>query len=449
MRRGGVLAAVLGLLLLASAPLAPAADPFTPGSVTGRGRALRVGGFTGGLEYAITLGTALARAQGTQGDAQAQAVDLGVFGLILSQPGECTGTSPIPPEQVPRPLRVSSRSGNRSDTNIYADGQLVRGGSETVSVTTAPSSTARSDFGTFALAPVLTMDGLTTTADATIAPAHGRRTSQGSSTVGTIDIAGVVRMEGVRWQATRVTGKDARSTATFSPGRVTLTGVPLDAETPAEIASAFGTINAVLLPLGLKLDAPAVIERQDGTVEITPLVLRFGGADDANPLLGALYEQLQPLRDQVYGAASELGCPADPTYVNAALTIFDIVAASFSGSGGLVFEIGGARTVHDTTVYENPLGQGPNVVLGRTPPRVGGRTAGGPAQAARPARTEVTEATAGRSRTHCETTHPSGSPECSRGAAALAGGISLLVAIALFGGDVALARRRPTRRPAA
>ncbi|MGH2759985.1 MAG: hypothetical protein ACRDKJ_10550 [Actinomycetota bacterium] len=440
-RRVAAVAAMLSVAL-GLGPTAPAADRFVPGSVLGRGQSLRVGGFTGGLEYALTLGVALARAQGRQGNGQAQAVDLGVFGLILSQPGACTGTEPIPPDQVPRPLRVNSIEGERSATNAYADGQLVRGATEFAAASPDPSAQARTEVGVFELPSVASIIGLASTADARISERSQIRSSTGTTTVGAIDLAGgLVRLEDVHWSVSRTTGvKEARS-ETFTIGRIVVAGASLPSETPAELRDAFEAMSSALAPLGISMDAPTVRRRDDGTSEVTPIVLRFGGNDEANPVIGSLMAEVQPLRDALYEQLQGTGCPADPVYVNAALTVFDILLASFTGSGGLTLEIGGARALHDTTAYESPFGAlppfRPVVVPAPAVPRTA--TPGSPGAAPK---LRAQAATAGRASTRCETTHPSGSPGCGRGSAALAGGISMLVALALLGTDYLRTHRR-------
>src|SRR6195256_858389 len=62
---------------------------FVDGSGAARGTALRLAPRTGGLTYAVTTGDSLASYQGTEGRAQAQALDLGIFGLILTTVAAC------------------------------------------------------------------------------------------------------------------------------------------------------------------------------------------------------------------------------------------------------------------------------------------------------------------------------------------------------------------------
>lgn len=414
------------------------------GSVIGRGQSLRVGGFTGGLEYALTLGVALARAQGQQGNAQAQLIDLGVFGLILSQPGECTGTSPLPPEQVPRPLRVSSVKGERSATNRYADGRLVSGGSEYSHASPQPAADARTQVGAFEIPALISLDGLDSRASARIITRSELRDSVGSTDVGRIDIAGgLVRLDGLHWLVERVTGSKDQHTESFTVGRIALAGVPLPSETPEQIAESFEAINAALAGAGISIHPPVIDRRKDGTTEVTSLFVRIGGNDQANPVVGQILGQLQPARDELYAQLQSGGCPVDPVYVSAALTVFDITLASLTGSGGLTLEVGGARTLHDTTYYENPFGVPrpftPSIGPVPVPPRAVPATPGKKPVA------QVRPPSAGRTSSRCETTHPSGSPGCSRGSAAWAGAIALVVVAGLFAGDYLRTRRTSDR----
>ncbi len=415
---------------------------FVPGSVTSRAQSLRIGGYTGGLEYATTLGVALTRAQGRQGNAQAQAIDFGVFGLILSQPGECTGTAVFPPDQVPRPLRVNSVKGDRSATNTYADGQIVKGATESVTATTRPSATARTDVGEVELSSVVTLDGLRSTAESSIAVRSGRRDSQAIASVGVIELAGgIVRLEGVRWSIAKTTGAPNRSAGAFTIGRIVVSGVELPDQTPSQISASFDAVNAALAASGIVLSPPESVRRSDGTIEITPLVVTFGGTGATNPVLGALFEQLQPRRDAIYEQTQQAGCPADPVIVNAALTVFDIFLAGLSGSGGLRFEVGGVRTLHDTRAFESPFGALPPFEFAASPVVPGAVSPGTPPTQGQP-RVDSLPPEAGRTVTRCETTHPSRRPGCSRGSAALAGVASLLFVLGLVGAETYRTRRR-------
>lgn len=444
MRRRIAALAATGLVALTALPLDPvwAGGAFVPGSVTGRAQSLRVGGFTGGLEYAITFGIALARAQGAQGNAQAQAIDFGVFGLIMSQPLECSGEPPIPPEQIPRPLRVNSVGGDHSATNSYADGEVVRGGTETVAATSRPSGTSTTEVGELELPGLVSFDGLHSRAEASITAREGRRDSLSSASVGLIELAGgMVRLEDVRWTSSRTSGSKEAHAGGFSVGRVVVAGAELPSA-PAGLVESLAAANTALAAVGVALEAPVFKRHSDGTVEVTPLVVSFGGTGATNPVLGALFEQLQPTRDAIYESTREGGCPVDPAAVDAALTVFDIAIAGFSGSGGLRFEVGGTKTTHDTRAFLSPFGEPgpfalppPPVVPSLSTPAIPGRLGSEPRVQAQPG-------DADRTSTRCETTHPSGSPGCSRGSAALAGLASLLVVAGLVGAETWRSRRR-------
>ena len=92
----------------------------------------------------------------------------------------------------------------------------------------------------------------------------------------------------------------------------------------------------------------------------------------------------------------------------------DILTAGITGSGGITAEIGGVRTQHDTTFFDNPLDDVPSVApdLGVPPVITAPGAPGIPG-------TEGTNVaglpgSAGTASNHCETTHPSGSPGCSK-----------------------------------
>ncbi len=433
----------MGVALLTGAVVpATAAEDFVPGSVQSRGRSLRFGGFIGGTEYSLNLGGAFARAQGSQGNAQAQAIDLGLFGLILSQPTGCGGDPPLPREQQPAPLRVSSVGGNHSATNRVADAQLFKGGTETVSATTQPSAEARTRIAQVDLNPVIAFDGIDAIADAAIDAPKQLRDSAASVNVGAITLAeGLVRIEGLRWLVDRRSGASSSVVGRFTVGKIEIAGVALPTETPADIAESFATLNGVIGPLGLRIEPPAFVRQKDGTDEVTPMVVVIGGNDQGNVLIGPLLDALQPLRDQVIAVLnSSGGCPFSPEQLNALFIVVDAMLAAITGSGGLRVEVGGARTLHDTRVFESTLGDIPPVVglpgipglpssvIGGAPPVAGGGSLTQPGEA-------------GRVSTRCVTTHPTGSPGCSKGSAALAGLIGLLAALVLLGAEMYRSRR--------
>lgn len=425
-------------------PSTTAAEPFEPGSVQSRGRSLRVGGYIGGTEYSLNLGTALARAQGSQGNAQAQAIDLGLFGLILSQPTGCGGAPPLPREQQPAPIRVNSVGGNHSDTNRVSDYQLVRGGTEFVAATTKPSATARTRVGQVDLAPVIAFDGIDSTADSAIDATKKLRESVAATTVSTIDIAGgIVRIKGLRWRVGRTTGATSADEGAFTVEGVEVGGISLPTETPAQIADAFVSLNGVLATLGLVIEPPDLVQHDDGTLEVTPLVVNVGGNDQANVLVGPLLDALQPLRDELYAFIhSSGGCPLDPGQLDGLLLVADVLLAGVTGSGGFRVEVGGARTLHDTQVFDSSLGDIPPLVPFPGVPGIPSSVIGGESATGGGPRIEAQPGDAGRASTRCATTHPSGSPGCSKGSAVLAGTLSLIVGVVLLGAETYRSRRR-------
>ncbi len=432
----GVLLTV-SLLTLPAIPATSAAEPFEPGSVQSRGRSLRFGGFIGGTEYSLNLGGAFARAQGSQGNAQAQAIDLGLFGLILSQPTGCGGSPPLPREQQPAPLRVSSVGGDHSATNRVADTQLVRGGTETVAATTKPSANARTRIGQLDLAPLISFDGIDALADALIDAPKELRDSGATVDVGSISLAeGLVLLEGLRWNVDQKSGSESSIAGAFTIGKIEIAGIALPTETPADVAEAFTSLNNAIGPLGLRLQPPALVKLKDGTSEVSPLVINVGGNDDANVVIGPLLDALQPLRDQIYAILTGGGdCPLNPEQLNGLLLVVDALLAAITGSGGFRIEVGGARTLHDTRVFSSSLGDIPPVVgLPGLPGLPSSVVGGAPPLPGEDALSQP--GAAGRTSTRCATTHPSGSPGCSKGSAVLAGFIGLLAALALLGAEM-------------
>src|SRR5256885_8699133 len=92
-------AGILGLV----APAEAGGPAFVEGSGTARAQTARFAPHTGGLTYALTEGVALASYEGTVGRAQAQTLDLGLYGLVLTTVAPCGGKPPLRPEQPPQP----------------------------------------------------------------------------------------------------------------------------------------------------------------------------------------------------------------------------------------------------------------------------------------------------------------------------------------------------------
>ncbi|MEA2670168.1 MAG: hypothetical protein QOG45_388 [Chloroflexota bacterium] len=437
---------------------------FVNGSGTARGTALRLAPHTGGLTYAITTGDSLASYQGTEGRAQAQALDLGVFGLILTTVAACGQQPPLKPEQVPAPVQANSSHGPSSSTHSLAGGEIAAGGTETAAAR-ANGSSADASGVSLDLPGVLGVGAAVSHAETRLVPGL-RREAHADASIASVSLAGgAVQLLGLRWDVTQHTGEAPVSSGGFhvdeirTGGQVLPPGLLDQVPGPAQqVVGSFEQANRALAPFGIHLTPPAVRTLQDGTVDVGPLRISLGGTTQLSQPLGAALAAAQPARDAVVAMLksdpqncqdprSGLGPP-----VNAGLLAADIAYGGLTGTGGVDVELGGVHASTEGIAYRNPFGDllplpplGGTTATDTTPPD-GVTPAAPPAAPAGPApagTTVISPATAGRSVTACVTPGSLGRSGCSArdlARAAAAGGLG--VALLLFAGDALLLLRR-------
>lgn len=441
---------------------------FINGSGAARGTTLRFAPHTGGLTYAIATGDSLASYQGTEGRSQAQALDLGIFGLILTTVSACGHEPPLKPDQVPGPVQANSSHGAPGATHSLAGGGLGAIGTETVAAH-PDSSSADASAASLDIPGVLTVGAAVSHAETRLVPGV-RREAHADASIASVSLAGgAIQLLGLHWEVTQHTGDKPVHQGVFHIDQIRTGGQNVPAglldnvPSPADQAvQSLDQANTLLEHFGMHLTPPVTRTLADGTVEVGALRISMGGSTQLSQTLGGALADAQPARDAI--VAMLKGDPQncnDPRVglgplANAGLLVADIAYGGLTGTGGLDVELGGVHASTEGIAYRNPFSDF------LPPPALGGTTvtdttagepgtpevpATAPPPAPPPATTVITPASSGRSFTACVTTSLFGHPGCSgRDLARTAAGIGLAVALVLFVADALLLFRR--RRPA-
>jgi hypothetical protein len=464
------LAALLGsagllTLVIPQAAGARTGTGFIDGSGAARGTTIRLAPHTGGLTYAVAIGDSLASYQGSEGRAQAQALDLGIFGLILTTVSACGQQPPLKPEQVPGPAQANSSHGPSTTTHSFAGGDLAAGGTETAAAQPNGSS-ADASGATLDLPGVLTVGAAVSHAQTRLVPGV-RREAHADASIASVSLAGgAVQLLGLHWDVTQHTGDTPVHDGGFHVDQIRLGGQSLPsgllggAPGPVEqVAQSLDQVNQALAPFGMHLTQPAVRTLQDGTVDVGPLRISMGGTTQLSAPLGSGLASAQPARDALATMlkSDPQNCQ-DPRsglapLANAGLLLADITYGGLTGTGGLDVELGGVHATTEGVAYRNPFGDfvalpplGGTTITDTTPGEPASPAAPPPAAAPAPAQaatTVITPATAGRSFTSCITPGSLGRSGCSaRDLARVAAGTGLAVSLLLFATDSMLLYRR-------
>lgn len=414
-----------------------------PGNGTAKATAVvaRVAPGVGSLELGISSGVAVAEIKNTVAQAQAEALDLGLIGGVLTAEG-CSGGDPlVPASALPTALRVDSRGGDveAAEEEIPVDGATIGGGRKQVAASTDPASRAVSTV-LGALGPLLTFDGGRAESSTRVLPGEGR---EARASVGVnLDIGGLVKLSALRWEAYHRTGADPAADASFDLGTASLLGVPIPTESLTQVES---LVNGLLAPSGLSITFPKVerFTEPADLVRITPLRIVLKDSPLGAELLGPVLELSRQQREQLFDTIAAAYCTAA-----GALLVGDIGIAIASGTGFLAVEIGGAEATSGDLVVEDPFGAEESTPVATDEllpaPSAPGLPAPAPLPGFTPSEVLRPAANVGPLEERCESAHPLRQTTCSRGAL-LAVGLTGLVATVGVG---ALDWRHQRRRAA-
>lgn len=356
-----VYSALAGALCLAlsAGPAAAQAD-FVPGTGSSASGVARIQARSSGLAVGIGMGVARSRFAGSQGNAEAASVDLGLFDTLAKAPLACgySFEAIIPPGAVPARVVVSSGGGaTEKRTASAGEGGPLQFGSQYGAA--APNASARSavDGVSLDVPGVVRMVGGTALSAAQLVPGSQRQSSSASALTQLSLAGGLVELDGLRWSAAHRTGSRSEAEAGFSLASMRVGGQILPTGDPEQLAAALAVANAALAPIGLTLTAPEV-RRGGRGIEVGALRLSLS----ATPaLLAALNEALlsiQPVRTQLLESAAPLnageGCGL-ATGLGFGYLVLDIATLVLGEQGALDFDLGGAAAGTSATRFANPF----------------------------------------------------------------------------------------------
>lgn len=442
--------AVGGWPATSAAQEAPA-TAFANGTAKATASVGKVAPGVGSLELALGTGTAVAEIRNDLAQAQSRAADLGLIGTTLTAEGCDGGAAAVTPDQLPQPIRADNRKGDATATEDEAPvaGGTFGGGRMEVEATEEPSATATTTALPLEIPPVIAVEGGRAQAVTRIVDGVAREavaTSEAS-----VDIAGIVQLGGMRWQALHRTGADPAAVGTFVIGSAVGADSPLSVDQAAALEA---PINQLLAPTGITVDMPEVIRLEEPAdlVRVTPLRIVLKDSPIGGTVLGPALDVTREQRLQLFDQLAAAFCQSA-----GALLVGDVGVTIAAGAGFLALEIGGAEATTADVVFEDPFGADAGAA-GSTPalpasgapaPSAGGGVptapvGGGGATPAAP--------TTGGSRPFatisgdieklCESVNPVDWPPCSRGAALPLG----LLGLGLAGGMATLDWRFQLRR---
>ncbi|HVT41778.1 MAG TPA: choice-of-anchor P family protein [Acidimicrobiales bacterium] len=333
---------------------------FVPGNAVAQSQAISLAPTTGGLNYAITLATSISNYQDMEAQSLSQTIDLGAIGTALEAQG-CDGGNPtLPQSDVPPPVQVESTSGNQSQTNSITPQSSPDGlgiGNEQASATTQPTSDATTTVQNISVpGGLVSINGLTSTTHASL-DNNATRTATATADIKQLSLGGgAVVLGGLHWAATQQTGGATAATGTFSVGSLSVNGTPVDLSAVGSALSpqtVFNLINTALTPVGINIQWPTQTTLDDGTVQISPLVIGIDNNELGQQVIGANQNGVQPVREALVNALLSANCNfATPILVG------DIGVGVLAGGGNLNLDLGGASAMTNALAASSPFGPG-------------------------------------------------------------------------------------------
>ncbi len=355
-RRTAIAASAVGLAVAISAltgPLGAAsagtpATPTTAGTASATATSYKVNPTTASLSIGISFGISLAGYTNNVSQAESRAIDLGIIGSTLAGKG-CDGGDPtLPAEDQPQALRADSRDANASQEKSEAEKYLP-----------AITKSVRADATPYSEAN--TVAGGLTPSDAfvSIAGSHskavtrlagGNRDAVASVDIGSIKIAGVLELAGLKWTAHSSTGKDDLNDGTFSIGALKVLGQSLPV---GDALSALENANVLLGQLGMQINYPKP-HVSAGILFVDPLVIKVVPNAQRDAISQLVLGSIQPVRQNLYDALLAQDC-GNATYI----TVSDIALGSVTGAGSFSLELGGVATKSEALKTSSFLGIDP------------------------------------------------------------------------------------------
>lgn len=425
----------------------PETPPVRPGTATATAVVGRVAPGVGQLDLAITSGIGVTKVTNQLAQATAQTADLGLIGLTLTGEGCRGGDGTFAEEDLPQPLAVDNREGDTSLTKDEGgtDGAPIAAGRMEVSATAdAPSARAVTTPAGFGVPGLLDVGGGRAIARTAVLPGEGREAE--ATVEASLDLAGLLKIDGMRWDAYHRTGVAPEARGAFTLGNISSLGIGIPA---TDIGAAETAINAALAPLGLSIQFPRVERLLDpiDLVRVTPLRIELRDSPLGGTVLGPVLDLTREQRSQLFETLAAQVCEAA-----GGLLVADVGVSIAAGSGFLTVDIGGVEAQSSDLEIVNPFGDIPPEV----PPAAPEVLPTPPAAVIPPSTSAFTPSTqafeevaapqpaarVGPLEEFCESIHPRRDPDCSRGAAVAVGVLGLVATVGVAGADVARQRRR-------
>lgn len=479
---------VMSQSLFGSVPAA-AADPPPPGSASAQASVLSIVAQTGGAPFTVNFVEASSAYVQTETEARSATVDLGGLGFVLSELPLC-GQPALPMKDQPQVLSIDSA--NETGTE-HSPGNVGGLGTETVQASTSPEqSSAQTDAAGISLGSLLNVSASSNTK-----VSYDSSGQQQATATVTEDVSiegGLIRLEGLTWQATDQSGVSAASSASFHIAGVAIGGVqqPLDLSPALPVATVIGAVNNLLMPFGFSISLPAESTgASSGKAAMSPLDLHFAGSSADQVVVGPVSTLVSGVEAALKGASTNGSDCAQITNLlgnlsNIGNTVANLALGIAQGAGGLDINLGGVNVeTAAQAVYANPLessggpsdvplssapsgsggGSGDLGAASTTPvatgPAMGGTGDGGNAGSVTPSVTgpattgqgaavpeslNGTAPTASAAGFRCATTSPAGSPGCWNGTGVVAGTAAVVVAGGMLAADMVYGRRTIRRR---
>lgn len=439
--------AATSALVLAVTTAGPSQAQELPGVGNGAAKAtavlVKAAPGVGALELGITTGVAVSETTNAFSQSQAQAADLGLIGTTLTSEG--CGDAAFSQSDLPQPLRVDNRQGDVSESRdeLAFDGTLVGGGRLDAAATSTPSARSTATGLGLELDPLISLSGGRSIAETTVFPGEGRQAHAVVET--SLEIAGLVKLDGLRWDALHRTGNERVVEGAFQIGSAEIGDIPYPGEDLGPVEDA---VNTALEFTGITIDFPEVREFSEPTdlIRVTPLRIILNDSPLGGTILGPILNLTREQREQMFDELASAICESAGV-----LLVGDIAVSVVSGTGFLVIEIGGAEAISGEFEVGDAIGlpPAPQPVApapGGTPAPsgagAGGADGGTGVVAEVPGNEQAADvvtgapvADVGPLERVCESIHPFDWPSCSQGAAPLAGLIGLLGTGAMFGLD--------------
>ena len=369
------LLAAVGLAVLLSAvapPLAGSEEEFVAGSGNAYAQVYRVGPTAARLSLAPVIGLSLADYVNTVGRGEAKAADWAGLGVAERSLPDNTPT-----------LRVSStdedsEEGRTEVTAGQKDASGLGGGAVELFARATDAPFGESGVRISGMSIPGLIDFANSVAHTTSGIIKGNlRRSTSIVEIGRIDLAGVVRLTGLKWEAIQQTGpgdNDRKLTGRFTVEGASIGGVPLPISAGGDdFEAVLGPINAALAPTGFAVTPPKVEERS-GQQSVSPLSFEIVNSPLGRQFLAPILAALQPAREPIADAFIDLAkalVEANEEFPDASVAVLaaDLTLGVFSGSSQLHIELGGVNAFTEGESFADAFGFGEFRPPGVVPPQ--------------------------------------------------------------------------------